>query len=113
MSQDLRGRIALVTGSGQGIGRAIAQLFAAQGASVMLATRSAASGDETLRLIRQAGGTAELLPVDLGTRNAAEQAVAATLEAFGASTCCCTMPRSFRCRSWPNWRMKPWTAPWR
>ena len=83
MSQDLRGRIALVTGSGQGIGRAIAQLFAAQGASVMLATRSAASGDETLRLIRQAGGTAELLPVDLGTRNAAEQAVAATLEAFG------------------------------
>ena len=65
MSQDLRGRIALVTGSGQGIGRAIAQLFAAQGASVMLATRSAASGDETLRLIRQAGGTAELLPVCL------------------------------------------------
>ncbi|WP_047286879.1 SDR family oxidoreductase [Pseudomonas protegens] len=83
MNQDLRGRIALVTGSGQGIGRAIAQLFAAQGARVMLATRSAASGDETLRLIRQAGGTAELLPVDLGTRNAAEQAVAATLEAFG------------------------------
>lgn len=83
MSLEQRGRIALVTGSGQGIGRAIAQLFAAQGAKVMLATRSAENGNETLRLIRQAGGTAELLTLDLASRAAAEQAVAATLETFG------------------------------
>lgn len=83
MSLEQRGRIALVTGSGQGIGRAIARLFAAQGAKVMLATRSAENGNETLRLIRQAGGTAELLTLDLASRAAAEQAVAATLETFG------------------------------
>lgn len=83
MSLEQRGRIALVTGSGQGIGRAIARLFAAQGARVMLATRSAENGNETLRLIRQAGGTAELLTLDLASRAAAEQAVAATLETFG------------------------------
>lgn len=83
MSLEQRGRIALVTGSGQGIGRAIAQLFAAQGAKVMLATRSAENGRETQRLIRQAGGTAELLTLDLASRGAAEQAVAATLETFG------------------------------
>jgi len=83
MILDLTGRIALVTGSGQGIGRAIAQVFAAQGAKVLLATRSEASGAETLRLIREAGGSAELLVVDLSTRAAANQAVAATLRAFG------------------------------
>ncbi|WP_265534217.1 SDR family oxidoreductase [Pseudomonas saponiphila] len=83
MSLEQRGRIALVTGSGQGIGRAIAQLFAAQGAKVMLATRSVENGRETQRLIRQAGGTAELLTLDLASRGAAEQAVAATLETFG------------------------------
>ncbi|MEW7855007.1 SDR family oxidoreductase [Pseudomonas chlororaphis] len=83
MILDLSGRIALVTGSGQGIGRAIAQVFAAQGAKVLLATRSEASGAETLRLIREAGGSAELLVVDLSTRAAANQAVAATLRAFG------------------------------
>ncbi|QQZ39627.1 SDR family oxidoreductase [Pseudomonas sp. SK3(2021)] len=83
MMLDLTGRIALVTGSGQGIGRAIAQVFAAQGAKVLLATRSEASGAETRRLIREAGGSAELLVLDLSTRAAADQAVAATLQAFG------------------------------
>ncbi|WP_025129084.1 SDR family oxidoreductase [Pseudomonas sp. PH1b] len=83
MSRAHSGHVALVTGSGQGIGRAIAQLFAAQGAKVLLATRSKASGAETLRLIREAGGTAELLTLDLGTRAAAEQAVAAAVDTFG------------------------------
>ncbi|WP_137819131.1 SDR family oxidoreductase [Pseudomonas sp. 2FG] len=83
MTLDFTGRVALVTGSGQGIGRAIARLFAQQGAKVLVATRTAASGAETLRLIREAGGTAELIAIDLGSRAAAEQAVAAALEAFG------------------------------
>ncbi|NBF11274.1 SDR family oxidoreductase [Pseudomonas sp. Fl4BN1] len=83
MTHDSTGRVALVTGSGQGIGRALAQVFAAHGAKVMVATRTQASGAETVRLIREAGGSAELFTVDLSTRAAANQAVAATLEAFG------------------------------
>lgn len=83
MNQDLTGRSALVTGSGQGIGRALAQLFAAHGARVMVATRTEASGAETVRLIRAAGGNAELCTVDLSTRAAANRAVAASVDTFG------------------------------
>ncbi len=54
----LRGKIALVTGFGSGLGRAIAILFAREGASVMGTSTTDAKGKETLEVIKRNGGKA-------------------------------------------------------
>jgi len=61
----VKGYVALVTGASRGIGRAVALALAAQGAHLVLTARSQGGLEETDDLIRQAGGTATLLPLDL------------------------------------------------
>jgi 2-keto-3-deoxy-L-fuconate dehydrogenase len=61
----LLGKVSLVTGAGSGIGQAIAQLFARQGAFVWVADRNAAAGEVTVAAIRAAGGQAEAIAVDV------------------------------------------------
>lgn len=79
----LAGKVAIVTGGGQGIGRGITEVFAREGAKVMIATRTASHGEETLRLVRKAGGTAELCTADIGSKEEVERVVAETVRAFG------------------------------
>jgi NAD(P)-dependent dehydrogenase (short-subunit alcohol dehydrogenase family) len=81
------GKIALVTGSASGIGRAAAQLFAAEGASVMCSDIDSAGGEETAELIRKDGGTAMFAACDVSDVDAMGQLVRVVLDQFGRLDC--------------------------
>ena len=72
---DLSGRVAVVTGAGQGIGSGIAGHLAAQGAKVWINDIGAEKAEETAQAIREAGGEAEALPFDVTQRDAVVEAL--------------------------------------
>lgn len=80
---DLHGKIAIITGAGRGIGRAIAKRLSAAGAYVVLAARTVDQLDETRRLIVNSGGTAVAIPCDVSTVDGVEGLIAETMERFG------------------------------
>lgn len=83
MHADLNGLTAMVTGGGRGIGRGIATMLAQNGARVLIATRTAATGQQVVDEINASGGEARLLAIDLSSRAACDTAVAAAVDAFG------------------------------
>ncbi|HET9149593.1 MAG TPA: SDR family oxidoreductase, partial [Alphaproteobacteria bacterium] len=79
----LSGRLALITGAGRGIGRAVAVRFAQEGARLILTNRTQGALEETDDLIRAAGGEATILPLDLGEHEKIDQLAAAVAQRFG------------------------------
>jgi NAD(P)-dependent dehydrogenase (short-subunit alcohol dehydrogenase family) len=89
MTTPLAGKVAVVTGSGQGIGSAIARRLAAEGASVVVNSRTEVSRDDTptakdcAAAIERAGGTAYPVFCDVGTAGGAAALVDAAVQRFG------------------------------
>lgn len=78
----LDGKVAIVTGSGRGIGAATAQLFAAHGASVVVSDLDPAPAEETATAIRNAGSQALVVPGDVTKAEFPAQLIQATLDTF-------------------------------
>jgi 3-oxoacyl-[acyl-carrier protein] reductase len=82
----MQGKVALVTGSTRGIGRATAQRLAAEGAKVIVTGRTESDGTAVERAIVEAGGEAVYLRVDLSREDDVIRAVEISLERFGPLT---------------------------
>ncbi|OLT18657.1 hypothetical protein BJF78_00685 [Pseudonocardia sp. CNS-139] len=83
MPRDFHGRSALVTGAGTGIGAAVARMLGAQGAAVGVAGRAGDPVAEVADGIREAGGTAVALTMDVTSVEQVEAAVARVVAEFG------------------------------
>src|SRR6266436_5355247 len=83
MTALLAGRIALITGASRGIGGAVAERFAREGAHVVLAARTIGGLEEVDDRVRAKGGTATLVPVDLRDFIKIDELAAALYERYG------------------------------
>lgn len=83
----LDGRVALITGAGSGIGAATALVFARHGARVVVADINEDGGRRTVDEVREAGGEAAFVWVDVRRGDAVKDMVAATVERYGRLDC--------------------------
>ena len=83
MASNLKGKVALVTGGGSGIGKATAMAFAREGAKVAIADYVAEGGERTEREIGAAGGEAIFIQADISSTKAVEAMVNKVVQTWG------------------------------
>ena len=79
----LTDKVAIITGGGSGMGRVASQMFAAEGAKVVVAEYDAGSGEETVRLVTDAGGEATFVQADVSVEDDARRMVEAAAASYG------------------------------
>jgi NAD(P)-dependent dehydrogenase (short-subunit alcohol dehydrogenase family) len=79
----LEDKVAIVTGGGRGIGKAISTAFASEGATVVIAARTSSSLDDTVEQIKSGGGRAKPIQTDVSDEKQVKRLVAETIEDYG------------------------------
>ncbi len=95
MLTSIKNRSVIVTGGSKGIGKGIAQVFAAQGAKVMIAARGEAAAKTTVDELTAAGGTAKYTQCDVSDWSSVQGMVDATVDAFGGLDVVCANAGAF------------------
>ncbi|MFC1919823.1 SDR family oxidoreductase [Chloroflexota bacterium] len=84
MATKLEGKVALVTGGGSGIGRATALAFAREGAKVAVSDVVVSNGEQTVQIIKEAGGNALFIKADVSVAKEVEALITSVIGNFGS-----------------------------
>jgi NAD(P)-dependent dehydrogenase (short-subunit alcohol dehydrogenase family) len=87
MPGTLTSKVALVTGGASGIGRATALTFAREGAKLIIADMNEDGGQQTVHIIKENGGDATFVQVDVSQATAVEAMISKTMETYGRLDC--------------------------
>ena len=83
----MENKVALITGGGSGIGRSSAEMFAREGAKIMVSDVNETTAAETQSTIHAAGGDASIITGDVSNSADAERMVKATIDCLRAGGC--------------------------
>lgn len=84
MYEEMKGKVIFITGAASGMGRAVAVRFGQLGVKVAVVARNEKGGQETVNMIRSAGGTAEFIRCDVSSDEEVKAAVEKTVTLFGS-----------------------------